>query len=343
VGAEGGALCFSVGADDAADLEAARPLLRLLGSHITHCGPVGAGSVAKLVRRPPGPHTPRGGTAPRAVQRSAVAAGLGAHARANPTLLMRQQRGWYEGPAHPFPPPTQRAVQRPGHELDHGGGGRGARAVRRARGGGARKGATPSREQAPALQFGARVAPPPPSNWRASVGEPADQPPSRAHYWPCPPPPRSGKRLNLDPAVLTDVLLSGSGQVRGHAPNASGRVCLALPRSAAAARRQTRLRRPIARTPSALSSPRPRLSSLLGRPLYPLQPQSWVVEKNNPAPGVAPESPASNGYRPGQQVDQVGTRRQPGGGVGFSGLRCRARVGSKPESCAPPAPMEAQC
>ncbi|GBF94623.1 3-hydroxyisobutyrate dehydrogenase [Raphidocelis subcapitata] len=119
-GAEGGALCFSVGAADAADIGAARPLLRVLGSHITHCGPVGAGSVAKLCN----------------------------------ALVMSS---------------TMVAV-------------------------------------AEALAL--------------------------------------GKRLNLDPAVLTDVLLSGSGR-------------------------------------------------------------SWVVEKNNPAPGVAADSPASNGYRPGQQVDQV--------------------------------------
>lgn len=32
-----------------ADLEAAKPYLMMLGNHVTHCGPVGAGSVAKLV------------------------------------------------------------------------------------------------------------------------------------------------------------------------------------------------------------------------------------------------------------------------------------------------------
>lgn len=50
VAAEAGALTFCVGAADEKDLEAARPLLALLGGHVTFCGPVGAGSVAKLVR-----------------------------------------------------------------------------------------------------------------------------------------------------------------------------------------------------------------------------------------------------------------------------------------------------
>lgn len=48
VGAERGELCFSVGCDEAADLQAARLLLDIVGSHVTHTGPVGTGSVAKL-------------------------------------------------------------------------------------------------------------------------------------------------------------------------------------------------------------------------------------------------------------------------------------------------------
>jgi 3-hydroxyisobutyrate dehydrogenase-like beta-hydroxyacid dehydrogenase len=53
VGAQAAEMCFCVGADDQKDIEAARPVLELLGNHITHTGPVGTGSVAKLVRLPP--------------------------------------------------------------------------------------------------------------------------------------------------------------------------------------------------------------------------------------------------------------------------------------------------
>jgi len=49
VGAESGSLCFCVGAGERRDADAAAAVLKLLGSHITYCGPVGAGSVAKLV------------------------------------------------------------------------------------------------------------------------------------------------------------------------------------------------------------------------------------------------------------------------------------------------------
>lgn len=48
VGARAGDLCFSVGAADGRDVEAARPILSALGAHVAHCGGVGAGSVAKL-------------------------------------------------------------------------------------------------------------------------------------------------------------------------------------------------------------------------------------------------------------------------------------------------------
>lgn len=48
VGADSGTMCFCVGAGSVADVEAARPVLDVLGNHITHTGPVGSGSVAKL-------------------------------------------------------------------------------------------------------------------------------------------------------------------------------------------------------------------------------------------------------------------------------------------------------
>lgn len=48
VGAESGSLCFCVGAGERRDADAAAAVLKLLGSHITYCGPIGAGSVAKL-------------------------------------------------------------------------------------------------------------------------------------------------------------------------------------------------------------------------------------------------------------------------------------------------------
>lgn len=120
VGAEAGELCFCVGVEDEADLKTARPFLDLLGGHITHCGPVGSGSVAKLCN---------------------------------------------------------------------------------------------------ALVMSASMA---------AVSEAL----------------ALGKRLNVDPAVLTDVLNSGSGRC-------------------------------------------------------------WAAEKYNPVPGIVPGTPANNGYRAGQQVDQV--------------------------------------
>ena len=47
-GAEAGTLTFMVGADDAADFAAARPLLEGMGKNIVLCGGVGTGQVAKL-------------------------------------------------------------------------------------------------------------------------------------------------------------------------------------------------------------------------------------------------------------------------------------------------------
>lgn len=48
VGAENGTLTFMVGAEDAADLEAARPVLEAMGAKIVHCGGAGAGQAVKL-------------------------------------------------------------------------------------------------------------------------------------------------------------------------------------------------------------------------------------------------------------------------------------------------------
>ena len=47
-GAEAGTLTFMVGADAAADLDAASTYLAAMGSSTVHCGPVGAGQSAKL-------------------------------------------------------------------------------------------------------------------------------------------------------------------------------------------------------------------------------------------------------------------------------------------------------
>ena len=46
-GAEAGTLTFMVGGDTS-DLEAARPVLEVMGANIVHCGDVGTGQVAKL-------------------------------------------------------------------------------------------------------------------------------------------------------------------------------------------------------------------------------------------------------------------------------------------------------
>jgi 3-hydroxyisobutyrate dehydrogenase-like beta-hydroxyacid dehydrogenase len=188
-GAESGELVFCVGADDAADIEAARPTLELLGRRIAHCGPVGAGSVAKLVRAPCLARPPRGSTG-----------GAEGEGRGRPAGAGRGT-AW---PRHPWLPPRfapplcSRASE-----------------------------SVPACSAAPASPWPLYPALALPTSLR---GTPRPLPPSQ------PPPPTFhrgpqcnalvmsasmtavsealalGKRMGVDPAVLTDVLQSGSGR-----------------------------------------------------------------------------------------------------------------------------------
>jgi 3-hydroxyisobutyrate dehydrogenase len=103
-GAEDGTLAIMVGGD-AADLEAARPVLAAMGKHIVHVGAVGAGEVAKLC------NNLIAGVATVAVSEAfRIAEGFGVDARILTDVIANSSgRTWIMDHGHPVPGIVPRA------------------------------------------------------------------------------------------------------------------------------------------------------------------------------------------------------------------------------------------